>query len=477
MASDNGHDNSARLRSRILDLEEELAHLKLKFADAERQDGLGRNEDTDKNNSRNGSTNNLPLSLEEYKRYGRQMIVPEIGLQGQLLLKNSSVLIIGLGGLGCPAAAYLAGAGVGTIGLVDGDVVETSNLHRQIAHSTERVGWGKVESAVEYLRGLNPLPTYISHPDPLTPPTALPLLTPYDVILDCTDHPTTRYLISDACVLLSKPLITAAALRAEGQLMVLNRPALPPGNTEGGPCYRCVFPRPPAPETLVSCGEGGVLGPVVGAMGVLMAVEAVRLLAIDPQRKQEGAGPTPYLHLFAPLTHPPFRTIRLRSRRADCAVCSSSATITRSSLLTDSFSYTTFCGLPTSPVDILNPSERITVQDYNTILNQQKPDHHLLIDTREPTHFQLCSLQDSVNVPISRFQEPASTAPLDWLPPSLPPTAPIYVICQQGNDSQFAVRRLKDAGLDEGGKRFIGDIRGGLRAWREEVDREWPEYW
>jgi adenylyltransferase and sulfurtransferase len=205
-------------------------------------------------------------------------------------------------------------------------------------------------------------------------------------------------------------------------------------------------------------------------MGVLMAGEAVKLLAIEAQKEQHQK-PTPYLHLFSPLTHPPFRTIRLRSRRTNCAVCSSSATITRSSLLTNSFSYTTFCGLPPAPLDILNPSERITAQTYNTILNQPQQTQHLLIDTREPTHFQLCSLPNSINIPISLFQKP------DWLPPSsLPQDTPIYVICQQGNDSQLAVRRLKAAGLDDGGKRFIGDIRGGLRAWREEVDKNWPEY-
>ncbi|KAI9772308.1 MAG: Urmylation protein [Geoglossum simile] len=515
MADDDGN-SAARLRSRIVDLEGELARLKLDLVAAEREngpdrkpeDGKGSNSGNSNNNNSSSSssrnrTGNLPLSLEEYKRYGRQMVMPEIGLQGtcsyspplitqknrkeqkitamtptigQLLLKKSSVLIIGLGGLGCPAATYLAGAGVGTIGLVDGDVVETSNLHRQIAHSTERLGWGKVESAVEYLRGLNPLPTYITHPAPLTPQTALPLLTPYDLILDCTDHPTTRYLISDACVLLSKPLVTAAALRAEGQLMVLNNPPLPPGDADGGPCYRCVFPQPPAPETLVSCGEGGVLGPVVGVMGVLMAGETVKLLAIEAQKEQQQKKQTPSLHLFSPLIQTPFRTIRLRSRRTNCAVCSSSATITRAALLTNTFSYTAFCGhrpAATTTTNILHANERISAQEYNAILSRQPPDTlpHSLIDTREPPHFQLCSLPNSINIPISLFHSP------DWLPPSsLPAASPIYVICQHGNDSQLAVRRLKDAGLDRGGKRFIGDIRGGLRAWREEIDEEWPEY-
>jgi adenylyltransferase/sulfurtransferase len=205
------------------------------------------------------------------------------------------VLIVGAGGLGCPAAAYIAGAGVGTIGIVDGDVVETSNLHRQILHSTAKVGMKKVDSAISFLTSyclpslfyfyntyrlcrLNPNLRYIAHGEHLTPQNAREIVEKYDLVLDCTDHPTSRYLISDICVLLHKPLISASALRTDGQLIVLNSPPLPAGDASGGPCYRCVFPKPPPAESVVSCGDGGILGPVVGTMGVLQALEAVKLI-------------------------------------------------------------------------------------------------------------------------------------------------------------------------------------------------------
>ncbi|EHK50419.1 hypothetical protein TRIATDRAFT_297199, partial [Trichoderma atroviride IMI 206040] len=200
------------------------------------------------------------------------MIVPNFGLQGQLHVKHARVLVVGAGGLGCPAAAYLAGAGVGTLGLVDGDAVEVSNLHRQVAHSTGRVGMMKVDSAVAYLKGLNPTIIYNAHATHLTPLNAEEIVSQYDLVLDCTDHPTSRYLISDICVLLSKPLVSASAFQTSGQLIVLNNP---PGK---GPCYRCVFPKPPPPESVVGCGEGGIIGPVVGTMGVLQALEAIKLI-------------------------------------------------------------------------------------------------------------------------------------------------------------------------------------------------------
>jgi adenylyltransferase/sulfurtransferase len=303
----------------------------------------------------------------------------------------------------------------------------------------------------------------------LTPESAVPLAQPYDLILDCTDRPTTRYLASDTAVVLQKPLITAAALRAEGQLMVLNHPALPQGDSAGAPCYRCVFPRAPAPESLLSCGDAGVLGPVVGVMGVLMAVEAIRLLAVRPRKQEEEQHHSPpSLHLFTPLTHTPFRTIRLRPRRRpSCPACSPSATITASSLLAGTYSYTAFCGLP-STTTLLAPSERVSALEYSS---HQKQEQHVLIDTREPAHFDVHSLPGSINVPISLFRSGRDAFPV--LPPA---PAPIYVICQRGNDSQVAVRALKAAGLDDGGRRFIGDIRGGLRAWREEVDAGWPDF-
>ncbi|KAI4242812.1 MAG: hypothetical protein L6R42_010910 [Xanthoria sp. 1 TBL-2021] len=228
--------------------------------------------------SETNAVHRWPLEAEEYKRYGRHLILDRVGLQGQQNLKKASALIVGVGGLGSPAAAYLAGAGVGTIGLMDGDVVEISNLHRQIIHSTSTIGDYKVDSAARYLQQLNPLPKYKTYPDFINSKNALRLFEQYDLILDCTDHPATRYLISDAAVLTGKPLISASALGMEGQLLVLNDTWQVKDRQPGRYCYRCVFPKPPPAETVLTCGEGGIFGPVVGVMGVLMATTALRTL-------------------------------------------------------------------------------------------------------------------------------------------------------------------------------------------------------
>ncbi|KAI9734805.1 MAG: Urmylation protein, partial [Candelina submexicana] len=376
---------------------------------------------------------------------------------------ESSVLIVGVGGLGCPAAAYLAGAGVGCIGLIDGDVVELSNLHRQILHSTETIGISKVESAMIYLQRLNPLVQYKSHGERLTPGNALKILDGYDVILDCTDNPATRYLISDTAIILQKPLISGSALRMEGQLMVLNSPPRPPGDPIGGPCYRCVFPKPPPAENVLSCGDGGILGPVVGIIGVLQALEAIKLITADPV-KDDTQAEKPSLLLFSAFSNPQFRAIRLRPRRAKCAACSAQATVTRDSMDSGSLDYVQFCGI-SSPVNVLSNEERVSAQAYKERHGGVNQDH-LLLDVREEVQFKLVSLDGSMNIPFSHIQSGIPRDPDRWttflqsqehhaqslggLPSPLPPDAPIFVVCRYGNDSQLAVRKLKDAGLDQG---------------------------
>ncbi|KAF2006677.1 hypothetical protein P154DRAFT_222564 [Amniculicola lignicola CBS 123094] len=431
-----------------------------------------------------------PLEKNEYKRYGRQLIMPEIGLQGQLRLKNSSVLIIGVGGLGCPAAAYLVGAGVGTVGLVDGDVVEESNLHRQILHSTGKVGMTKVDSAKIFLSSLNPNVKIATHTARLSPESAITTLQPYDLVLDCTDTPASRYLISDTCVLLGKPLVSASALRTDGQLMVLNNPPLPAGDIRGGPCYRCVFPKPPPPESVVSCGDGGILGPVVGLMGVLQALEAIKVITKGPHTSDSSSPDPPSLLIFSAYASPMFRAIRLRSRRQKCAACSAQATVTAKALNSGSLDYVQFCG-SISPVDMLGPNERISVDNYAKIRMEVNPftgmepskDSHILIDVREKVQFELCNLEGSVNIPFSGVSStPHSTSNDNESEPSWisdlrkHPDKPIFVVCRLGNDSQLSVRKLKEHNLDFGGNRFIGDIKGGLRAWRENIEPDFPEY-
>lgn len=351
------------------------------------------------------------------------------------------------------------------------------------------------------LRSLNPNVKLVPHYARLTPESAVSTVTPYDLVLDCTDTPASRYLISDACVLLGKPLVSASALRIDGQLMVLNNPPMPPGDTTGGPCYRCVFPKPPPPESVVSCGDGGILGPVVGVMGVLQALEAIKVLTRSTSSSKTGGTSTdpPSLLIFSAYTNPMFRTIRLRPRKLKCAACSAQATVTPEALNSGSLDYVQFCGA-INPVDALSPSERVSADNYAKIRLAVNPftgtepskDSHILVDVREKVQFDLCNLEGSVNIPFSAVS--STTAPTQddmsgeskggksmaeagWVADLRAHSEkPIFVVCRLGNDSQLTVKKMKELGLDNGGQRWIGDIKGGLRAWRENVDRDFPEY-
>lgn len=291
---------------------------------------------------------------------------------------------------------------------------------------------------------------------------------------------------------MGKPLVSASALRTEGQLMVLNNPPRPPGDKQGGPCYRCVFPKPPPADSVVSCADGGILGPVVGTMGVLQALEAIKVITAmagngEAQNGGTGAQQSPLLHMFSAYSNPLFRTIRIRSRRTNCAVCSAEATVTLDTITSGSTDYVFFCG-SAHPPSLLAPDERISAREYNekylgSELGRQGSSvspSHTMIDVRDKVQFGICSLGDSINIPISNILASTSTGETpSWVPAELATSEsndPIYVVCRLGNDSQLAVQKLKDLGLDRGGKRYIGDIRGGLRAWREQVDSEWPEY-
>lgn len=291
------------------------------------------------------------------------------------------------------------------------------------------------------------------------------------MVLDCTDHPTSRYLISDACVLLGKPLVSASAFQTSGQLLVLNSP---PGR---GPCYRCVFPKPPPPESVVGCGEGGIIGPIVGTMGVLQALETIKLIirgGLEPPDVETPPKPMTML-IFSGMADTPFRTVRMRGKRDDCFACSGAADSLTMDEMKNSLDYVQFCGVP-QPVKLLHPAERISAAEYDRIA-RDRGSPHILIDVREKEHFSLSQIEGAINIPISRFmtQRPSGTnSPLTVLPEDLPQSAPIYVVCRVGNDSQIAARKLKEAGLDRDGERFIGDIDGGLRAWRDAVDPTLP---
>ncbi|KAL4928763.1 Molybdopterin-synthase sulfurtransferase [Aspergillus undulatus] len=478
----------ASLRTEIAATETQLANLRRELHDAEEAARSNRSQNatdtttTTTTEVKKEGKSKWPLLSEEYRRYGRQMIVPQVGLQGQLKLRGAKVLIVGAGGLGCPAALYLAGAGVGTLGLVDGDTVDSSNLHRQVLHRSKNVGKIKVDSAIEYLRELNPHPTYVPHRAHLAPQDAPDIFKDYDLILDCTDNPATRYLVSDTALLLGKPLVSASALRTEGQLMVLNNPPRAPGDKEGGPCYRCIFPRPPPATSITSCADGGILGPVVGTMGVLQALEAIKVLTAT---EGKGEATQPSLLIFSAYSTPQFRSIKLRSRRPNCAMCSAEATVTLDSVRSGSMDYIFFCGT-VDPEDILSPEERVTPLEYKKLLSTGADRH--IIDVRDKVQFDICSLDNSINIPFSTILASASSTATNNggesrpLPPWVPSEVandsnkPIYVVCRQGNDSQTTVRRLKELGLDRGGERPIIDIKGGFRLWREQVDPDWPDY-
>ncbi|GAO13201.1 hypothetical protein UVI_02025510 [Ustilaginoidea virens] len=540
-------DNIDRLREEIAQREAELAGLKSRLAAAEQsrqQQQQQQQQHHHHHHRQHVEPWKWPLEALEYQRYGRQMIVPKFGLEGtvppcpllssrvrernkrrgetgpagfaradaalptaQLRLKKARVLLVGAGGLGCPAAAYLAGSGVGALGLVDGDTVELSNLHRQVAHSTSRVGMSKTESAIAFLReyaakkttktraarrdwlsrylltrsmlsSLNAGVTYEGHGVHLTADNAEDIVSRYDLVLDCTDRPASRYLISDICVLLGKPLISASAFQTSGQLIVLNSP---PGR---GPCYRCVFPKPPPPESVVGCGEGGIIGPVVGVMGVLQALEAVKLICRGGPEAGLEASPDEERHhhqqqqqqhtmlLFSGMAdHCPFRSVRMRGKRQGCFSCSENPQLTADYLKT-AMDYVQFCG-STRPVQLLPRQERISAQEYRLL--SERGTKHVLLDVREREHFHLAHIPGSINVPMSRFTSLGSRDALpEEFPRDLPAHVPVYVVCRVGNDSQVAARRLKELGLSRNGERFVGDIVGGLRSWKDTVDGSLP---
>ncbi|KAA8895900.1 hypothetical protein FN846DRAFT_784355 [Sphaerosporella brunnea] len=415
-------DETASLRARIAELEAELTYHRA---------------------AASPPPSTLDLTREEYLRYSRQLLLPQIGLPGQTALKRSRVLIVGIGGLGSPAALYLAGAGIGTLGLIDHDVVETSNLHRQVLHRTSTIGLPKVLSAAKALRDLNPHVQITTYAEAFTPGNAEDVIAQWDVVLDCTDHPKLRYLISDACVLLGKPLVSASALKLEGQLIVLNDP---PGK---GPCYRCIWPRPPPPESIISCGEGGVLGPVVGAMGVMQALETIKLIT-RPKGKELTQ---PRMLFFSAAAETMWRTLKMRGRREGCVACGQQGIKN----LGSEEEYALFCGVPNAFA--LEEEYRLSVrQARELVLLGTKP---LLVDVRDRTQFGICKVPGSVNVPFERFLAVGEGLPEEIVGLLQEERRDVVVLCRLGNDSQVAAKRLLESGVH--GR--VWDVRGGIREW------------
>jgi len=379
------------------------------------------------------------LSQEEIQRYARHLIMPEVALAGQQRLKASKVLCIGTGGLGAPLGLYLAAAGVGTIGLIDFDVVDVSNLQRQIIHFTSDVGRSKVSSAEAKLKAINPNLEVIRHEFPLDSSNALELFAPYDVIVDGTDNFPTRYLVNDACVLLGKPNVYGSIFRFDGQASVFHPPH--------GPCYRCLYPEPPPPDLVPNCAEGGVLGILPGLIGVVQATETVKLL-LGKGRPLVGR-----LLLYDALEMS-FREMKVR-KNPKCPICGPSPSITK---LID---YQQFCGVPTQPSAAPASLDTITPLELKALRDQGKAP--FLLDVRNPEEIAICRIEGSTVIPLPEL--PNRLGELDR-------SAPMVVHCKSGARSAKAINLLKEAG-------FLGkleNLTGGILAWIKDVDPTLPSY-
>lgn len=411
---------------------------------------------------------NSKLSKDEVARYSRQMLCPEIGAKGQIRIRNTSVLVVGAGGLGSPSSLYLTAAGIGRLGIVDNDVVETSNLHRQVLHSEKTLGTSKVDSAVDRLKQLNSNVDFVKHQTRLTRENAFEILEQYDIIIDGTDNPMTRYLLSDVCVLLNKPLVSGSALRFDGQLTVYNFDA-------ETPCYRCIFPQPPPAGTVTNCADGGVLGAVPGIIGNLQAMEAIKIAAGIPPAY---AG---VLLLYDGLTGQ-FRNVKLRKAKTDCVSCGTKGpnTITR-----ELIDYEEFCGIKcgsTATVKILQPEERVTVEDYAKTLKTNEA--HLLIDVRPQLQQDITKLENAISIPLVEIVKGPGVEKVKNLVDNLDAGGDasgkkkkkVFVMCRRGNASQKAVRELKIKLEDELDEVEFKDIIGGLEDWATKIDPNFPMY-
>jgi sulfur-carrier protein adenylyltransferase/sulfurtransferase len=380
----------------------------------------------------------LTLSKDEILRYSRHLIMPEVGMEGQLKLKSAKVALIGTGGLGAPLGMYLAAAGIGRIGLVDFDVVDFTNLQRQVIHGTKDVGKKKLDSAAETMLDINPYVEIDRHETALSSENALGILKDYDIVVDGTDNFPTRYLVNDACVLLGKPNVYGSIFRFEGQATIFAYP--------GGPCYRCLYPEPPPPGLVPSCAEGGVLGILPGTVGLIQATETVKLIL--------GIGEPLIgrLVLYDALAMK-FRELKLR-RNPECPVCGDHPTITK---LID---YQEFCGIPNQ-----SHEEKPMEGDIDPVEVKSKidrGDRFVLLDVREPHEYQICNIPQAKLIPLGDLPKRVN---------ELDSADEIIAHCKSGMRSAKAVEFLKQAGFKK-----VRNMKGGILAWSEKVDPSVPKY-
>ena len=385
------------------------------------------------------TTTQAELTHEEIRRYSRHLIMPEVGPEGQRKLKQASVLLIGTGGLGAPLALYLAAAGIGRLGLVDFDVVDESNLQRQIIHGVNTIGVPKIESAKARIADLNPLVEVSTYNTQITSENAFEIMRPYDIVIDGTDNFPTRYLVNDACVLLGKPNVYGSIFRFEGQASVFA--------TADAPCYRCLYPEPPPPGLVPSCAEGGVLGVLPGIIGTIQATEAVKLII------GQGTSLAGRLLLFDALEMR-FRELKLR-KNPDCPVCGTSPTVT------ELIDYQAFCGLTSQPAG-LPADARIAPEELATKLGDGNGERPFLLDVREPHEWEIVRLEGASLIPVNTL-----AGHLD----ELPRDRPIVVYCKSGARSARATQLLKDAGFGR-----VRNLEGGITRWATEIDTTLPTY-
>lgn len=380
------------------------------------------------------------LTVEEVRRYSRHLIIPEVGVTGQRRLKNAKVLCVGAGGLGSPALMYLAAAGVGTLGIVEFDTVDESNLQRQVIHGQSDVGRHKAASARDSIREINPHVTVVVHDEALSSDNALAIFAGYDLIVDGTDNFATRYLVNDAAVLLHKPYVWGSIFRFDGQVSVFW--------ADHGPCYRCLYPEPPPPGMVPSCAEGGVLGVLCASIGSIQVTEAIKLIT------GVGASLLGSLIVYDALamTH---RKIKIR-RDPDCAVCGDRPTVTE---LQD---YQDFCGVVGEDAAAAAAGSTITAPQLRDWIAARRPIH--LVDVREPAEYEIVRIPGATLIPKGEILSGAALA-------DLPQDRQIVVYCKSGVRSAQALAALKAAGF-----RDAVHVRGGVTAWASEVDQTLPTY-
>ena len=377
------------------------------------------------------------LSNDEVLRYSRHLIMPEVGMEGQLKLKAAKVLCIGAGGLGSPLALYLAAAGVGTLGVVDFDVVDYTNLQRQVIHTTADVGRKKLDSAAETVKAINPFVQLRLFETRLTSENALELFRDFDMIVDGTDNFPTRYLVNDACVLTGKPNVYGSIFRFEGQVSVFA--------TKDGPCYRCLYPEPPPPGLVPSCAEGGVLGILPGLVGIMQATEAIKLILAKGE-------PLIGRLLLVDALGMRFRELKLR-KNPDCPACGTHPTVTK---LID---YNEFCGIRGEEKPVASNVPEIQPEELKARLDAG--DDIFILDVREPHEYQICNLQGYL-IPLGELPKRAH---------ELDSSREIVAHCRSGVRSAKAVTFLQQAGF-----RKVKNLAGGILAWSDKVDPNVPKY-